>query len=131
MPLCTETVEAKTEANKKTFLTCLKQQYGVITKACEVMGIPRSTYYLWAKKDPEFLEEVRSIDEYAVDCVVHKSYEKMLKGDGDTSLIIFFLKTKARHRGYAEIRELEIGETAMQKIQDALKEQAVKYEKEY
>lgn len=108
--------------NKKQVLELLKESNGIISSACDNAGISRQTFYNWKKDDPEFAEAVESINEAAIDHVESKLMEKINgiqlgkyneKGEliiydqqpSDTA-IIFFLKCKAKKRGYVERTEV-------------------------
>ena len=107
---------------KKAMLGALKKTLGRVTEACEKVDIARSTHYLWMNSDPEYKEAVQAIDEAAIDFVEGKLFElidgankEVLTGDGGTTIIkdtpnptatIFYLKTKAKHRGYVERQEI-------------------------
>jgi len=99
---------------------------GVITDACNMAKIGRSTFYRYMKTDKEFADAINEIDELAIDFVESKLFERIRgkmyiektiesnsKGDTsekevekevqpDTTAIIFFLKTKGKKRGYSE-----------------------------
>tara|TARA_R110000744_G_scaffold378850_1_gene495646 strand:+ start:25032 stop:25385 length:354 start_codon:yes stop_codon:yes gene_type:complete len=91
---------------KESLLKALETSLGVVTEACKQAEIPRSTYYKWLKEDELFKEEVRDIENIALDfgeSQLHKQIE-----DGNTSATIFFLKTKGKRRGYIERSELDL-----------------------
>lgn len=107
---------------KKAILEALEAKYGIVTEACRSIGLNRSTYYEWLKNDPEFKQAVEEITDTAIDYVEGKLFEKIggvevqtynQKGEpviytqppSDTA-IIFYLKTKAKKRGYIEKSEL-------------------------
>jgi len=108
--------------NKKEFLKSLEEAYGIISTACNNQHISRQTFYNWKKDDPEFAEAVEDINQAAIDHVESKLMEKVngvsaitynAKGEpnvydlppSDTA-IIFFLKCKAKKRGYVERTEI-------------------------
>lgn len=93
---------------KKKFLENLSQCKGTISTACKMSGIARSTFYDYINSDREFMEMVFETKELAIDHVERKLMQKI--DDGDTTAIIFYLKTKGRKRGYGE--KLTIEETA-------------------
>ena len=75
----------------------------MIYKTCKEMPIPVSTYLYWMNHDKDFELEVKSILE-----VVKDEVELLLKQkirEKDTTSIIFYLKTKAKDRGYVERME--------------------------
>lgn len=94
-------VQTKRTAQKKeAFLACYQSKGGNISEACKAAGIGRSAYYNWATNDPAFVAAVQEVDEALLDWA-----ESMLKKgiqDGDHTLLIFFLKTKGKARGYIE-----------------------------
>ena len=88
------------EDRKQRFIENLKATSGIICLACANTGINRSTYYRWKEADAEFREQVEEVMEAQVDFVESKLLSA-IKG-GDTTAIIFYLKTKGRSRGYSE-----------------------------
>ena len=92
-------------SKKDTFLQCLRSSLGHISKACEASKISRGTYYLWIE-DKEFKERVDAVNEGLVDHVEHQLLKKI--DMGDTTAIIFYLKTKGKNRGYVEKQEVSI-----------------------
>ena len=97
---------AQKTTKKDTFLKCLQEQHGHITMACESANIPRRTYYNWIEKDPKFKEQVDAVNEGLVDHVEHQLLKKI--DMGDTTAIIFYLKTKGKNRGYVEKQEVSL-----------------------
>ena len=96
----------KTEATKEVLLDALQHHLGIVTGACKAVGIHRSTFYDWYNSDPEFKEAVDDIDNIALDFAESKLHRKIDKGD--TSAIIFYLKTRGKKRGYVEKQEMDI-----------------------
>lgn len=95
----------KTELQKKAVLEALESSLGVVSEAVKIVGIHRATFYEWLKNDPEFKTEVDNINETAIDCAETALYRKIKSGD--TTAIIFYLKTKGKKRGYVEKSEVE------------------------
>lgn len=91
---------------KKMFIDCLEKNLGVLTPTFKEVGIHHQTYYNWMKKDKKFETAVENIKEVAVDFVESKLYKSI--NDGNVTAQIFYLKTKARHRGYIEKVENDI-----------------------
>lgn len=100
----------------------LTKSLGVVSTACESCDISRQTHYRWLTEDSEYKQQVEDISEAAIDFVESKLYEKingvaMVKHvDGNDvyyelapsdTAIIFYLKTKAKKRGYIERTEIE------------------------
>lgn len=95
----------KTTDKKETFLKHLEKSLGVISTACKRTGITRQTYYNWINSDDEFKEQVNDIQEEQKDYVESKLIENIEKND--TTAIIFYLKTKAKDRGYTDKTEIK------------------------
>ena len=109
---------------KKAILVALEDKYGIVTDACRSIGLSRSTFYDWLKTDPEFKAAVDEVTETAIDYVEGKLFEKISGIDVQThnskgeevvysqppsdTAIIFYLKTKAKKRGYIERVETEL-----------------------
>ena len=109
---------------KKKVLQALEANHGIVTNACKALDMPRSTFYVWMDNDPEFKSEVEKLQDVAIDFVESKLFEKINgvttecgkdeKGNpivykqapSDTA-IIFYLKTKAKKRGYVERQEID------------------------
>ncbi len=110
------------DEKKKLLVDALSECYGIVTDACRMVGVPRSTYYNWLKEDTEFKQAVEDTQEEAIDFVEGKLLQK-IKGitlgqvkDGELvvydqqpsdTAIIFYLKCKAKKRGYVERTEVE------------------------
>lgn len=92
--------------HKKAIIAALEKSCGVVSTACNAIGMARSTFYEWLKTDPEFKEAVDDIQEYAID-IAESSLLKNIK-EGDTTSIIFYLKTKGKKRGYVEKTESDL-----------------------
>ncbi len=91
---------------KKPLIEALKKHLGVVTSACEVIGISRKTFYEWYREDAEFAEEVDDIKNIALDFAESKLHESI--DNGSDTAIIFFLKTQGKNRGYIERTEQKI-----------------------
>jgi hypothetical protein len=90
----------RTAEKKRQFLAAYQAKACNISQACAAVDISRSTFYDWLTTDLLFAAAIKDIDEALLDWA-----ESMLfKGikDGDHTLLIFFLKTKGKGRGYIE-----------------------------
>ena len=94
----------KTEQHKKAVLEALEKSLGVVTTACRVVGIGRTTFYEWMQKDPEFAKSVKDIEGVALDFAESQLHKQI--GDGVPSSTMFYLKTKGKKRGYIERQEI-------------------------
>ena len=90
---------------KKALIQALEASLGVITQACKKTGIPRSSYYKWYNEDLAFKQEVDDIQNIAIDFVESQLFQQIK--EGNTTATIFFLKAKAKARGYIERQEIE------------------------
>jgi len=95
----------KTAQHKKAILEALEQSLGVVTSACKKVGVGRTTFYGWLADDKEFAEQVKDIENVALD-FAESQLHKQIK-DGNPSSTIFYLKTKGKKRGYIERMETE------------------------
>ena len=98
-------IQKKQVIKKKRLLKSLKDNHGFIANACEAAKISRKTFYNWIKEDDEFSEAVDEIQEGIVDEVENQLMNQIK--EGNTTAAIFFLKTRAKHRGYIERAEIE------------------------
>lgn len=89
---------------KEALIKALEQSLGVITTACKNVGIHRSTFYDWYKKDSKFRAAVDDISNIALD-FAESQLHKQIK-EGNTSATIFYLKAKGKKRGYVERQEI-------------------------
>lgn len=96
----------KSKKRKKDFMIAFKESKGIITYACDAIGVSRQTFYYWMSTDEKFKQEIDDINESTIDLVEHKLLSLINKED--TTAIIFYLKTKGRNRGYIERYEQEI-----------------------
>ena len=97
---------------KEKLLEALAETQGLIYHACKKAGnISRSTYYRYMKEDPEFAKEVEDIKQAQIDYVEGQLIKNI--SDGKETSIIFYLKSKARDRGYAEKVDITSGGKAL------------------
>ena len=58
----------KTEhIKKKAIIEALIKSLGVVSTACKIVGIGRTTFYDWLKDDKDFKKEVEDIQNVALD----------------------------------------------------------------
>lgn len=98
--------EEDVQKDKERLLISLKDCSGIVTFACEKVRLSRQTFYRWYREDAEFKERVDAINELQIDVAEASLLKKIQKGD--TTAIIFYLKTKGKDRGYSERREISI-----------------------
>jgi hypothetical protein len=91
--------DKRTIAQKKEqFLTELARSFAIKTLAARRAKIGRTMLYEYLASDKEFALKVQEIEEAAKDYVEGKLHE--LVSIGDRASIMFFLKAKAKDRGY-------------------------------
>jgi hypothetical protein len=95
---------------KSQMIEALTEANGVVTTAINAVQLHRSTFYKWMKEDEAFKKEVDDIRESALDYVESKMFER-IKNGSDT-MIIFFLKTQGKKRGYIERSQLDVQNTS-------------------
>jgi len=117
-----ESKQQNSTLKKNAMLKALESTLGVVTSACEVVGIDRRTHYRWMNEDEAYRVQVESLTDLAVDFAESQLFE-LIKGahrevstpDGEviriqdapnTSATIFYLKTRGKKRGYVERTEL-------------------------
>lgn len=96
----------KKDIHKKEMLKALEVSLGVVTAACEAVGIARETHYRWMREDEEYKKAVEDLDGVALDVAESKLFEAI--SSGNIVAIIFFLKTRGKVRGYIEKSELTV-----------------------
>lgn len=93
--------ENSTKARKKAMVEAMKGQLGIVSLACQEVGISRQTHYKWLKEDKNYAELIAEVPETTLDFAEHALHK--LINAGNVTAIIFFLKTQAKKRGYIEI----------------------------
>ena len=92
------------DSPKKQILDQLEIDNGVVSVACRNTGTPRSTFYKWLKEDADFKRAVDEIQEVTLDTVESALFNRIK--NGDTTAMIFYLKTRGKRRGYIERQEV-------------------------
>tara|TARA_R100001244_G_scaffold132365_2_gene108464 strand:+ start:1327 stop:1689 length:363 start_codon:yes stop_codon:yes gene_type:complete len=93
----------KTEHHKKGLIEALEKSLGVVTIACRVSGVGRTTYYEWYNEDKEFRIAVDDIKNVALDFAETQLHTQIRANS--TAATIFYLKTQGKGRGYIERQE--------------------------
>ena len=97
-------IRKRQKKKKAEFISAFQKSLALVVSTCRKVGITPPTFYNWYNEDPEFAEKVDEIRELAKDSVEAKIYQKI--NEGDTTMLIFFAKTKMKDRGYVERQEL-------------------------
>lgn len=100
------TAFTKSDINKRVLLAALEKHLGVVTSACKEAGISRDTHYEYYKTDKEYRKAVKELENTALDFAESQLHKQI--GKGNPLSTIFFLKCKARKRGYIEQQDIKI-----------------------
>jgi hypothetical protein len=116
----------KTDTKKKAMIAALESSLGVVSPACHQAGVSRSQHYEWINIDENYKKQVESIADTALNFAESKLHARMKSGD--TTSIIFYLKTKGKKRGYVEKIETEsnVTLTGSIPIEEWIKERVAK-----
>lgn len=103
---------------QKDFLRVYDAVMCNVSLACQQAKIGRATYYCWMKGSPAFKENVDNIKEGAIDFAESKLMQEIQKGN--TTAILFFLKTQAKDRGYVERVEQDVTVNKFEELMKSL-----------
>lgn len=98
---------AYTQEDKDKVLEALIKCRGIVTNACLACNISRPTFYQWYREDESFKYLVDDVQEINIDFVENKLFDLIDKGD--TAATLYYMKVKARKRGYIELSRQETG----------------------
>jgi hypothetical protein len=93
----------KVQHNKRLLIEAMIKSMGVVTQACKMANLDRGTFYNYYNSDPEFKKACDECQDIALDFVESRLMKQI--ESGDTTGIIFYLKTKGKHRGYMQTSE--------------------------
>ena len=93
---------------KEQMLEALEKSLGIVSTACKMVDVGRTTHYQWLKDDPEYKKAVDALQEGVLDFAESHLY-KLVK-EGNPAATIFLLKTRGKTRGYIERQEIEVQE---------------------
>lgn len=85
---------------KKLMIQALEKTLGIVTSACRLAGVHRSTHYEWMEEDEEYSSAVKSLADVALDFAEEKLLN--LVEEKHPAAVIFYMKTKGKKRGYIE-----------------------------
>lgn len=110
----------KIQQKKKALIEALEKTLGIVTTACKIVSIDRSTFYKYVNEDEDFAKAVKDVENITFD-FVESQLHKQIK-DNNTASTIFYAKTKMKNRGYVERQEItgaDSGEVTIKVIHDA------------
>ena len=83
-------------------IEALTRSLGIVTSACQSVGIDRVTHYNWCKADEKYNKAVDDIFEVTLDVVEGKLHD--LIKEGNPNAIFYYLNNKGKSRGYSRIQ---------------------------
>lgn len=101
--------KTRTKQLREAFIEALKKSGGIVSPACQAIGIARSTYYEWRQADPDFAKACDETLELALDLAESALLRNIQAGD--TKAIKFYLMCKGKSRGYDPRQEIDINAT--------------------
>lgn len=97
-------------------IDALKASHGIIAGAAQMLGVTGPCISLRLKRSKKLRDAHEEICERFTDFVESKLFEKIAAGD--LKAIIFYLKCRARDRGYVEKHDLNVkAEIQIEKIE--------------
>jgi hypothetical protein len=91
---------------KESLLKALETSLGIISTACNNVGIGRTTFYRWYKEDEDFKKKVDDIENLKLDYVETQLFKNIQ--NQDTRSIIFYLQHKGHKRGYIQKQNINL-----------------------
>ena len=95
-----------TKTKKRIFIANFVQNQGMVQMSCDSVGINRTTYARWCKKDAKFVENIQAAMERKLDKIETKLLN--LVETGDTQATIFTAKCLLKQRGYVEKKDINV-----------------------
>lgn len=106
--------------------TAIKEKRGNISAVARSFGVSRNAIDNRINKSPVLKEALKQARDTMLDNAETALYDDAL--NGNTTALIFFLKTQGKARGYVERQELQHTVTWQDKVVDALKQGKIKPE---
>ena len=106
-----------TRGRQAAFIEAYANSRFNISEACRSIGIGRSTFYKWGKGE-RFRRELDDAIQGKID-MVEAALVRNIQA-GDTTSIIFFLKTIGKTRGYIEGEKTRVGEVPAKRAVEIL-----------
>ena len=88
------------DKHKNLLIEALERSLGIVTPACKEVGVSRETFYRYYREDNDFKKAVDDINEITIDFAENQLLKKIKEGSERS--ILFFMKYKARKRGYTD-----------------------------
>jgi len=87
-------------------IEALEKALGIVTTACKQVGVARVTHYEWLKTNKTYRKACKDIENVALDFAESCLHKQIQKGNPLSTM--FYLKCKAKGRGYIEQNIVEI-----------------------
>lgn len=88
------------ETKKRKFLKEFKRHQGEWKSSADATGVSVATIKHWLRMDEDFKDRLFDIDQSFVDEVEQTLFKQIRKGN--INAIIFYMRCKAKDRGYVE-----------------------------
>ena len=95
-----------TKTKKRIFIANFIANQGMVQMSCDSVGINRTTYARWCKKDAKFVQNIQAAMERKLDKIETKLLN--LVENGDTQATIFSAKCLLKQRGYTEKKDINV-----------------------
>jgi len=95
------------EQYKRLLLIALEKTLGIVTPACQEVGISRDRFYKYYNEDPEFKRKVDELNQVTLDFVENQLLKKIK--DGSEKSIMFYMRYKGKKRGYVDNLDITSG----------------------
>ena len=101
-----DTIKGELSLQQLAMLKALEKSLGIVTTACKSVDIARDTHYRWLKENKTYRKLCRDMDNVAQDFVESHLFQQI--GRNNPLSTIFYLKCKAKKRGYIEQNIIEV-----------------------
>lgn len=102
----------------KTIAEAYKSSFGIMSVACRQLGIDVNTFKAWRKDYPELEQLIEEVEESNIDFAESKLFN--LINEENLTAIIFYLKSKAKHRGYVERVENDVNISGFEELMKSI-----------
>jgi hypothetical protein len=99
-------LQNRTRSQKEAMLDAMEKNLGIVTDSCRQIGISRDTHYRWLKEDKEYKKAIKDIENVALDFAESALHQQIKKGNPLSTM--FYLKCKAKKRGYIEQQDIKV-----------------------
>ena len=112
-------MKSNIKQNKKKLLQCLERSLGIVSSACKEAKLSRNVFYVYYREDEEFKAAVDDINDITLDFTENELL-KLIR-DGNVQAIMFYMKYKAKKRGYSDSIDVTSGGDKIQTVINIIK----------